>query len=774
LRSRTASVALSLLMVLGLAVPHAVVAAAPPLRVVIVVGPVDDGAAHDFGACGTVTFTSYYRCLGDTAAVDAAQALPGATIVKVYSPNATWDAVRSALQGANLVVYLGHGNGYPSPYTSGLSVGGQDGFGLNDPTNRNDTTAKYYGESYIAGQVHLAPNAAVILSHLCYASGNSEPQNAAPSLDVAEKRIDNYAAGFIAAGARAVIAESYWDPGVYFGLLSKPGQSVEQIWRTMSYAHGNARSFASVRDPGFTAWYDPDTAAGIYHRSLVVWPGLSTTLVSATDYSSTGTDPSTFQVPGAASVTGTGTLKTSATLQTAEPTSLSAGTAVRLLAEAAPLGDGTRVFQVATLDGTVTGYLPASSLIPRDSTPPTLWALDDMGGTFSPNGDGIADTLVLRGDFSETVSYNVRFTSQDGSKVYSTVTGASDVLDASWAGTSGATALPDGTYRWSLHATDAWGNAPFDLAEDVVISRIGAARLAGSDRYTTAAAISAATYAPGVPVAYVATGLGFPDALAGAAAAGRTGGPVLLVAPTSIPASTASELGRLKPARIVILGGTGAVSDAVAAALGAYTPGGVTRLAGPDRYATAAAISAATFAPGVPVAYIATGLNFPDALSGAAAAGTTGGPILLVPGDGIPAVTAAELTRLKPGRIVILGGASVVSDAVAAALAPFTSGGVSRLAGADRYATSAAISAATFAPGVPIAYVATGLNFPDALAGAAAAGKTHGPVLLVPGTSIPASTAAELARLRPAQIAVLGSSGVVSSAVQAALGAYIP
>jgi hypothetical protein len=94
----------------------------------------------------------------------------------------------------------------------------------------------------------------------------------------------------------------------------------------------------------------------------------------------------------------------------------------------------------------------------------------------------------------------------------------------------------------------------------------------------------------------------------------------------------------------------------------------VTRLAGADRYATSAAISTATYAPGVPVAYIATGLGFADALSGAPAAAHQGGPLLLVPGTSIPSVVATELARLQPGRIVVLGGTSVVSAGVASAL----------------------------------------------------------------------------------------------------------
>ena len=113
------------------------------------------------------------------------------------------------------------------------------------------------------------------------------------------------------------------------------------------------------------------------------------------------------------------------------------------------------------------------------------------------------------------------------------------------------------------------------------------------------------------------------------------------------------------------------VSDGVLTQLAGYTTGIVTRLAGSDRYSTAAAISAATYAPGVSVVYVASGVGFADALAGAPAAGTAGGPLLLVPGSSIPSVIAAELSRLQPGRIVVLGGASVVSDGVLTQLAGY-------------------------------------------------------------------------------------------------------
>ncbi|MEO8470199.1 MAG: cell wall-binding repeat-containing protein [Chloroflexota bacterium] len=298
-------------------------------------------------------------------------------------------------------------------------------------------------------------------------------------------------------------------------------------------------------------------------------------------------------------------------------------------------------------------------------------------------------------------------------------------------------------------------------------------RIAGSDRYTTAAAISAASFAPGVPVVYIATGTKYPDALAGAVPAAIAAGPVLLVSGSTIPHAVSTELTRLAPGRIVILGGTSVVPSSVQTALASYTSGTVTRIAGVDRYATAAAISATSFASGVPIAYVATGQKFPDALAGAVAATLGPGPMLLVPGETIPPVVAAELGRLNAARIVVLGGTSVVSTGVQTALAGYTAGTVTRIAGIDRYATAAAISAAHFDPGVSVVYIATGDNYPDALSGAVAAALGPGPVLLVAGGTIPPAVVTELKRLKPGRIVILGGVAVVSAGLQTKLASYL-
>ncbi len=406
-----------------------------------------------------------------------------------------------------------------------------------------------------------------------------------------------------------------------------------------------------------------------------------------------------------------------------------------------------------------------------------------VAATFSPNGDGLADRVGIDWQVSSPLTNATLTVWRTGGTTVGTIplgpqTVGSHHLD--WDGKVAGTAVADGTYVVTLSGADstrtyaapAAGPIPAASAGaySVTIDRIVLTRLAGADRYATAAAISKASFPSGAPVAYLSTGSNFPDALAGSVAAARAGGPLLLVTATGLPPATAAELARLKPTRIVVLGAPAVVGDGVAAAARKYaTSGSLTRLAGADRYATAAAISKASFPSGAPVAYLSTGSNFPDALAGSVAAARAGGPLLLVTATGLPPATAAELARLKPTRIVVLGAPAVVGDGVAAAARKYaTSGSLTRLAGADRYATAAAISKASFPSGAPVAYLSTGSNFPDALAGSVAAARAGGPLLLVTATGLPPATAAELARLKPTRIVVLGAPAVVGDGVAAA------
>jgi secreted trypsin-like serine protease len=284
-------------------------------------------------------------------------------------------------------------------------------------------------------------------------------------------------------------------------------------------------------------------------------------------------------------------------------------------------------------------------------------------------------------------------------------------------------------------------------------------RTSGPDRYATAATLSQ-RFAPGVPVAYLVTGEQFPDAVTAAAVAGSGGGPVLLTRRDELPDATSIELARLLPQRLVVVGGQGAITDGVAQAAAAAAGTSATRLSGPDRYATAAALAADAYPGGAGTVFVTVGTAFPDAVaSGPVAGGADGGPVLLTRTSELPAATRDRLAELAPHQVRILGGTSAVDAGVQAEIAALLPGAsIQRVAGADRFATSAALSATAFAPGVPVVYLATGLAFPDALASGPVGVLNGAPVLLLDGGRIPDSIVTEIQRLQPGRIEVLGGT----------------
>lgn len=190
-------------------------------------------------------------------------------------------------------------------------------------------------------------------------------------------------------------------------------------------------------------------------------------------------------------------------------------------------------------------------------------------------------------------------------------------------------------------------------------------QFAGANRYDTAAQMTG--FWDAADTVYLASGTNYPDALAGAAAAGFNQAPILLAKQNALPGETAAALRELKPSRIVALGGPGAISDSVLknARLSTRVSTNTSRWSGASRYETAVAVSKNTFTETrVPVVYVASGRNFADALAGAAAGGALGGPVLLTLPDSISPVTLAEIKRLDPVRVVVLGGSTVVSDGV--------------------------------------------------------------------------------------------------------------
>lgn len=232
----------------SLAVPATTAAAS--VKVVIVVGPVGSQTAN---------YISNARRY-------AAQARAyGAAVTEIYSPNATWSRVRSAAAGANIFIYLGHGNGYPSPYGP-FSAYKVDGLGLNAAAGHGNANVKYYGEYYLRTGLRLDRDAVVILNRLCYASGNSEWGSANPSLTTAKQRADNFGAGFLRTGARAVFANGIDSITPILYSLLRTNRTIAQIFESDPAWTGTRDvRFASKRTSGATVWMDPYATSRYYH-----------------------------------------------------------------------------------------------------------------------------------------------------------------------------------------------------------------------------------------------------------------------------------------------------------------------------------------------------------------------------------------------------------------------------------------------------------------------------------------------------------------------------
>ncbi|MDQ6793633.1 MAG: hypothetical protein M3067_02195 [Chloroflexota bacterium] len=249
----TSILALAAVFAVGGLATRPITAEAAGRKVVIVVGPAGSSTAN---------YILNARKL-------AAQARSyGAAVDEIYSPNATWARVLSVAQGASLFIYLGHGNGWPSPYPP-FALTGKDGIGLNATAGRGNYNVKYWGEYYIDHYINLAPHAVVILNRLCYASGDSEWGRANPTRAVAIQRVDNYGAGFWRANAKAVFAEGISSASyVLYGLFKTNKTMADIFWSAPSATRTYSFGFPSLRSVGASALMDP-YAPSRYYRSVV-------------------------------------------------------------------------------------------------------------------------------------------------------------------------------------------------------------------------------------------------------------------------------------------------------------------------------------------------------------------------------------------------------------------------------------------------------------------------------------------------------------------------
>ncbi len=215
----------------------------------------------------------------------------------------------------------------------------------------------------------------------------------------------------------------------------------------------------------------------------------------------------------------------------------------------------------------------------------------------------------------------------------------------------------------------------------------------------------------------------------------------------------------------VLTGIVGLVMTGVLAAGTAWAlPGTTTRVDGLDRYATAVEISKRLGGSPSHVV-VTTGENFPDALAAGPFATSKGAPVLLVRRDTIPPVTLAEVQRIAPSVIWVIGGPAAVSDSVFGQLnALATNDVVIRLDGIDRYATS--LDVLDQWASVPYLTIATGRTYQDAVIGGALAAREGGALMLIHGTqSLTPAQAAMIQNLVPFAIRVIGTTASISDAV---------
>ncbi|MBN2823136.1 MAG: cell wall-binding repeat-containing protein [Coriobacteriia bacterium] len=344
--------------------------------------------------------------------------------------------------------------------------------------------------------------------------------------------------------------------------------------------------------------------------------------------------------------------------------------------------------------------------------------------TLSLSGDAGTDLdLYVYGPDPADLAVNVPIAYSNGP-----TSSESLVLDVK---TAGAYYFETRTAAGSGAYTLQWERSLTPTVGDVV-------RLQGGNRYATAIALSEATFAAGsAKTVILATGEDFPDALAASPLAGAYECPLLLTAKASLSSGVLTELGRLGATKVIIVGGTSAVSSSVDTAIKA-SGRTVERLKGENRYATAVAIARRVVQKSgqswTGTAFVTRGDAFADALSIGPIAFNKQYPVLLTDSGTLSSETRAFMDKYNVSDVVIAGGATAVSTGVEAAIKKLPSIlCVERLSGSDRYATSKAIADWGIKHSLTSAVylgVATGVNFPDGLGGGVVCGCRTGALLL--------------------------------------------
>jgi putative cell wall-binding protein len=301
-------------------------------------------------------------------------------------------------------------------------------------------------------------------------------------------------------------------------------------------------------------------------------------------------------------------------------------------------------------------------------------------------------------------------------------------------------------------------------------------RLAGQTRYQTSKAVAESFNSGQVDNVVIATGNDFADALSVSVLAGQKDAPILLANQTTSKSQEALDYisKHMSRGKVWIAGGTGVIDSSFKSKLDSMG-NSVERIAENDRYGTCLAIAEKVNAhQGTPV-FIASGENFPDALSIASAAASRGYPIILSRKNALPNGVENYLSRQQPSEVFIIGGTGVISPSVESnikAILPAAS--VTRIAGQDRFETSSA-AYEQFFPNPSSIYIASGMDFADALSASVLAAKNDAPIVLIDPNKYfpPDSTFSYLIGLSNPNVIIIGGTGVVSKPLADAIEFFL-
>ena len=297
-------------------------------------------------------------------------------------------------------------------------------------------------------------------------------------------------------------------------------------------------------------------------------------------------------------------------------------------------------------------------------------------------------------------------------------------------------------YGWAAAYTSPYtdyGNREYPEYKGPACPVPGMYRAAGETRYATMAALLPKAPWKAERTVVLASGSNYPDALAAASLAGAYDAPIVLTEPNSLSVDAADMIEQLSPNVIYVVGGEAAVSKSAVDTAAYYAADGckVFRIAGDTRLETSLAIAKRVRQKSTAsdTLIVATGFNYADALSVSPFAFAYKSPIFLCGSNGLSADAISYIYGAGFKRAILVGGTAAVPDRVKQQLtsADISSGSITRLAGATRYETSAKIMLYAVNAGMNVStvYLATGKNFPDALAAGPVAGKLRAPLLLV-------------------------------------------